>query len=44
MPSGACSAKNARCSLENSLRSGAPPRATSGTGVVGTPFSDAEQT
>jgi hypothetical protein len=44
IPSGACSAKNARCSLENSLRSGAEPSATSCTGVFGTPFSEAEQT
>ena len=29
MPSGACAAKKARCSLENSLRSGAAPAATS---------------
>ena len=44
MPAGACSAKNARCSLENSLRSGAVPAATSRTGVLGTPFIEAEQT
>ena len=43
-PSGAWSAKNARCCFENSLRSGAVPAATSCTGVFGTPLNDAEQT
>jgi hypothetical protein len=43
-PSGACAAKKARCSLENSLRSGSDPSATSCTAVPGSPFNDAEQT
>ena len=45
MPSGAWAAKNARCSFENSLRSGRLPATTSRTSsFVALPFIDAEQT
>jgi hypothetical protein len=45
IPSGACSAKSARCSFENSFRSGCSPRVALRTSPArGIPLDDPEQT